>query len=243
LRQVKVNSTEKAHIKNKTYRTVFPAAASAFMQFIILVIILPYTAYISASAILASLYRQLISKRNLLKWVTSAESDGRRRRTVDHYYKKMLVCPTAAAAGMLFTLSAPAAALFILWLAAPALGWALSRERRTEKRISLENRAFLLRCAKDIWRYFEAYLTAERNWLPPDNMQEEPVEIVAERTSPTNIGLALLAALTAADLGLCETKRALRLIENMLRAVEGLPKYRGHLYNWYDIKTLAPLKP
>ncbi len=242
--KVIVNSMKKPDIVNKTYRTsVFTAAASDFMQFIILSIILPYAAYISASAIMTSLYRQLISKRNLLKWVTAAESEGKRRRTVAHYYKKMLACPAAAAAGLLLAPSAPAAALFILWLAAPALGWALSRERGTQTKISTENRAFLLRCAKDIWRYFENYLTAERNWLPPDNMQEEPVEIVAERTSPTNIGLALLAALTAADLGLCEKKRALRLMDSMLQAVEELPKYKGHLYNWYDIKTMAPLKP
>jgi hypothetical protein len=106
----------------------------------------------------------------------------------------------------MFTVFPPAMAVLILCLAAPALGYALSRERSNEAKVSPENRAFMLHCASDIWRYFEHYLCAERNWLPPDNVQEEPVEIVAERTSPTNIGLALLSILTAADLGLCEKR-------------------------------------
>jgi cyclic beta-1,2-glucan synthetase len=242
--KVVVNSLRKPDIRNKTYRTgVLTAAASDFMQFFILIILLPYIAFINASAIITSLYRLYISKQNLLKWVTAAESDSRRRRSICLYYSKMFICPLAAITGFILSPYAPSLALFVLWLASPALGYALSRERNGDTRVSAENRAFLLHSANDIWRYFERYITAERNWLPPDNIQEEPVEIIAERTSPTNIGLALLSILTAADLALCEKKTALRLIENMLQTVGELPKYRGHLYNWYDIKKLAPLRP
>ncbi len=244
--KVVINSLRKPEIKNKTYKTgVFTAAASDFMQFFILIVLLPYTAYVNTSAILLSLYRQLISRRNLLMWITAAECDSKRKHSLSRYYNKMFVCPLAAVLGILLTPYAPAIALFILWLLAPALGYALSRPRRLENevRVSQENRAFLLHCAKDIWRYFETYVSSERNWLPPDNVQEEPVETIAERSSPTNIGLALLTVLTAVDLGLCDKKKALRLIENMLQTVEELPKFKGHLYNWYDIKTLSPLRP
>jgi cyclic beta-1,2-glucan synthetase len=244
--KVIINSLRKPELKNKTYKTgVFTAAASDFMQFFILTVLLPYTAYVNLSAILLSLYRQFISKRNLLKWITAAECDSKKKHSLGLYYKKMFICPLVGVLGIVLTAYAPAIALFILWLFAPALGCALSRPRRNENdvKISSDNRAFLLHCAKDIWRYFETYLTSERNWLPPDNVQEEPVETIAERSSPTNIGLALLTILTAYDLSFIDKKKALRLIENMLQTIEELPKFKGHLYNWYDIKNLLPLRP
>ncbi len=42
---------------------------------------------------------------------------------------------------------------------------------------------------------------ADDNWLPPDNIQQNPSLVIASRTSPTNIGMALLADLAAYDFG------------------------------------------
>jgi hypothetical protein len=132
---------KKPSVRCRTYRSgVFTAAASDFMQFFILIILLPYAAYISASAILTSLYRMLISKRNLLKWVTAAESESRRGRGLGLYYRKLFICPAAAAGAFCLAPSPPPLPSFFLWLAAPALGYALGRERKSEARVGAENR-------------------------------------------------------------------------------------------------------
>src|SRR5690606_29000613 len=93
------------------------------------------------------------------------------------------------------------------------------------------------------WSFFETFVTAEENWLPPDNVQEVPVQIVASRTSPTNLGLALLADLAARDFGYLPVGRMLMRTQNTLGTMQRLERHRGHFYNWYDTRTLQPLQP
>ena len=93
------------------------------------------------------------------------------------------------------------------------------------------------------WRYFEVFVTAEENWLPPDNFQEHPAPVIASRTSPTNIGMALLANLAACDFGYCTVGRLLERTEQTLDTLGRMDRYRGHLYNWYDTRSLQPLRP
>ena len=83
----------------------------------------------------------------------------------------------------------------------------------------------------------------EDHWLPPDNFQEPPVPVVAHRTSPTNMGLALLANLAAYDFGYICAGQLLERTENTLQTMEGLERHRGHFYNWYDTLSLQPLLP
>ena len=67
--------------------------------------------------------------------------------------------------------------------------------------------------------------------------------MVAHRTSPTNIGLYLLATVAARDLGWIGTIEMVERLEATLATVGGLEQYRGHLYNWYDTRDLHPLEP
>ena len=97
--------------------------------------------------------------------------------------------------------------------------------------------------ARKTWSFFETFVTAEENWLPPDNYQEQPVERIAHRTSPTNIGMALLSNLTAYDFGFITTTQLIERTTNTIRTMQGMEKYRGHLYNWYDTQSLVPLAP
>ena len=99
---------------------------------------------------------------------------------------------------------------------------------------------FLRALARRTWRYFEVLVDAEEHWLPPDNFQEVPEPVVASRTSPTNIGLALLANLAAHDFGYLSGGQLLERTDNTLAAMERLERYRGHFYNWYDTRTLQP---
>ena len=98
------------------------------------------------------------------------------------------------------------------------------------------------RWARKIWAFFEEYVGSEDHWLPPDNVQIEPPNGVAHRTSPTNIGLALLANLVARDFGYLTLSKALKRINSTVRIL-GLEHWKGHLYNWYDTQSLLPLEP
>ena len=103
--------------------------------------------------------------------------------------------------------------------------------------------AFLRRTARKTWRFFETFVTAQEHWLPPDNFQEEPVPVVASRTSPTNMGLALLANLAACDFGYLSVGQLLRRTHDALCTMQRLERHRGHFFNWYDTRTLKPLAP
>ncbi len=240
--KVIASSLRPSFARRKYRSSVLSGAAAELLQFFLTVLFLPYSAYVSAAAAAAALVRTFVTHRNMLQWVTAAQSESRRAGTVLSHYRRMAVCPLAGAVGLALTSSPPAAALCVLWLLAPAAARCMSREKKPNERVGDEERQFLLRCSADIWRFFDRMLTPRRHWLPPDNYQE-PGHVTAERTSPTNVGLALLAALAADDLGLCTPERADELLGHMLDTLETLPKFRGNLYNWYDIVTLEPLKP
>src|SRR4029453_17463202 len=84
---------------------------------------------------------------------------------------------------------------------------------------------------------------ASDNWLVPDNYQEGRPDPIAHRTSPTNIGLQLLASVSAWDFGYISTTECVLQLERTLESVKKLARYRGHLFNWYDTQTLLPLAP
>ena len=90
---------------------------------------------------------------------------------------------------------------------------------------------------------FDTFVTAGDNWLPPDNYQEAPREVLCHRTSPTNMGLALLANLSAYDFGYINSSQLLQRTADTLKTMSALERYRGHFYNWYDTQTLEALQP
>ena len=228
--------------RRRYHSTVIAGLAGAILQTAIQLIFLPYQAYVSLSAISAALWRMTISHRNLLAWVTAAQTE-KGKGTVWFYYKRAWF---SAAVGTLVVLLAQlriGKAVGVVWVLAPVLAWAVSRPSGQGKALPPADRAFLLHQATLIWRYFDKFLRPEDGWLPPDNWQEQPGPALARRTSPTNIGMALLSAMAAADLDLLPRKRAVELIAHVLDTVEGLDKWRGHLYNWYDTSTRAPLRP
>ncbi len=133
---------------------------------------------------------------------------------------------------------------FALWLTAPWIAWWISLpiEHPTPE-LSVEQLTLLRRIARKTWHFFETFVTAEENWLPPDNFQEEPTPAVAARTSPTNIGLSLLANLAAHDFGYLSLGRLLERTQATIDTLHRLERHRGHFYNWYETRTLRPLIP
>src|SRR5207253_2616813 len=125
-----------------------------------------------------------------------------------------------------------AAPILALWIASPALTWWLSRPlARKPAKLRRDQSLFLHKLARRTWSFFETFVGAEDHWLPPDNFQEHPVAVVAHRTSPTNIGMALLANLTAYDFGYLPAGKVLERTSNTLNTMLGLDRYQGHFYN------------
>ncbi|MEO6328957.1 MAG: glucoamylase family protein, partial [Ginsengibacter sp.] len=219
------------------------------LQHAIDVICLPYEAYINAHAILVTLWRIFISKRNLLQW-NPHNSYRHDKKTIANTYLKMWF-PLLLSLGtflyliIYFPYTLVTALPFLLvGMASPAIAWYVSR-LVPEKTIQLSaaKNLYLRRLARKIWRFFETFAGTEDNWLPPDNYQEHPVERTAHRTSPTNIGLNLLANLTACDFGYITNSVFIERIVNSINTIVRLQKYEGHLYNWYDTVSLVPLAP
>ncbi|MEC5399537.1 GH36-type glycosyl hydrolase domain-containing protein [Uliginosibacterium sp. H1] len=219
---------------------------------------LPYEAWFSLDAIVRSLWRMGVSRHRLLAWQTSQEVERRaeRKPELQGYpalaarYAAMWPAPVLALATGFYLAqfnshALPAAApLLFLWALAPAIAWWISLPLAArEMRLDTAQRQLLHRLSRRTWSFFERFVTAQENWLPPDNMQEQPVETVAHRTSPTNIGLCLLANLSAYDFGYLPLGRLLTRSADTLQTLSTMARHHGHFYNWYDTRTLQPLLP
>ncbi|HUU36041.1 MAG TPA: glucoamylase family protein, partial [Vicinamibacterales bacterium] len=202
-------------------------------------------------AIGTTLIRLGVTQRRLLEWETAASSSARggpvRLRA---FARDMAASPILALAtfGAVAALRPQTLALAVpvltAWAAAPWIAWALSRPT-TVLRLPLPpgDRAYLLAVAARTWAYFDTFVTAEDHFLPPDNVQMHPTQVIAHRTSPTNIGLGLLATLAAHDLDFIDRAELTRRVDGTLTTVERLQQHEGHLLNWYDTRTLTPLAP
>ncbi len=211
---------------------------------------LPYEAYISLDALLRSCCRMVFSHRNLLEWTTHQEAGRTGKYSVSETYLIMWPGPVTGAAlflgmALIFPFASPAIALFALaWTLSPAIAWWISQPVRTRiTSLTLGQERFLRVIARRTWRFFETFVTIEDHYLPPDNYQEQPVLAVAHRTSPTDIGLSLLANLTAYDFGYIPMSELIERTQNTLTTMGQLKRFRGHFYNWYDTITLEPSLP
>ncbi|MEP7214637.1 MAG: glucoamylase family protein [Anaerolineaceae bacterium] len=210
---------------------------------------LPYEAWLGLSAGLRTLWRLMISRRRLLEWRASADADPGRADLVGAY-RSMWIGPLVAVALAASTLPASSAAwatvfpVLLLWLTGPGIVWWVGRPlTRREVTLTGDQVAFLRKSARKTWEFFDTFVGADDHWLPPDNFQEEPVGVVAHRTSPTNMGLALLANLTAYDFGYVSAGALVERTSQALRTMEAMERYRGHFFNWYDTQSLKPLPP
>ncbi|HUP24148.1 MAG TPA: glucoamylase family protein, partial [Thermoanaerobaculia bacterium] len=216
-------------------------------------ILLADQALLILDALGRTFWRLLVTRRNLLEWETAADSERRRQAQVGALVPMIRRMWPGSALG-LFLIGATAvvrpsalplaAVISGLWVLAPAVATLVSRRtRRREHSFSADDVRVLRSAARKTWRFFETFVTADDNWLPPDNYQEDPRGVLARRTSPTNIGLYLLATLTARDLGYLTTTELVERLEQTLDSIEQMERYRGHLYNWYDTGTREALQP
>lgn len=232
------------------------AAGRHFGQMVFSLACLPFEAYFSLDAIVRTHVRLFVTHRRLLEWNPShyvkrmpgAEVDRDGPAGLRASYLVMWVVPAtaiAALAGMIMTepLGIIAALpVLLLWMAAPAIAWwaSLPLPPRTAE-LAVGQISFLRQIARRTWHFFETFVGPQDNWLPPDNFQEHPVAMTAHRTSPTNMGLALLSNVAAYDFGYIGGGGLIERTANTLKSMETLERHAGHFYNWYDTQTKAPL--
>ncbi len=211
---------------------------------------LPYEAFFSMDAVLRTIWRMLVAKKRLLEWNPSGDSDRTIRKGLAGAIRTMWISPVISVATVIHLTSSRPEALvvalpvLILWFFSPWVAWWISEPlSRPEARLTSDQMIFLRKISRKTWAYFETFVGPEDHWLPPDNYQEHPLAKVAHRTSPTNMGLALLANLSAWDFGYISTGQLIERTDNAFRAMEAMERYKGHFYNWYDTESLQPLLP
>jgi cyclic beta-1,2-glucan synthetase len=212
---------------------------------------LAHQAWLMGDAIIRTLYRLFVSHRNMLEWIPAAQAAAGRDLNLPGFYRQMAgALVIAATAIALSALSGqgtwPFALLFgLLWSASPAVALRVSLPRKLggQAAATPEDALSLRLDARRTWRFFESFVTPGDNMLPPDNLQESPVAILAHRTSPTNIGLYLLSVVSARDFGWIGTREAIERLEATLATMEKMEHFKGHLFNWYDTRDLRPLDP
>ena len=228
---------------------------AAAAQILLLLTFLAYHAYEMVHAIALTLVRLMFTQRRLLEWETAAAAAARAagltaRSGTLLFFAEMAASPLIAIVVLVLLTGARPAALpvaapiLVLWIIAPIVAAWLSRPvLPARQRLLWEDRLLLRIVARKTWRYFETFMGIADHGLPPDNFQEIPMPTVAHRTSPTNIAMGLLSTLAAHDLGYIRTRELLEKLEALIGTMEGLERYEGHLLNWYDTSTLAPLTP
>jgi len=246
------------HILSKKFRTrsqkrhipVITGLKATLLRVLLLFIFLPHQAYFMSHAVLKTLYRLAVSRRNMLEWVPAAAVEKQSHKGVLSFWGKMrpsvFVALLVVVSSLIYKpvtllVSVP---LFLIWCSAPFVAWYISISI-DEDNIELGSSDIqdLRKLARKTWRYFEEFMNQKNHYLPPDNYQEDPPNGIAYRTSPTNIGLGLLSAVTARDMGYIGTYELYKMVYDTISTVERMEKWNGHLLNWYDTRSLYPLRP
>lgn len=233
-------------------RGLFAQLADQSGRWFLAIAYLPFEAFVTVHAILVSLWRQYISRRNMLQWTSAAHETLRqaKRNSRPSIWFQMWSGPvTTVLLGMAIfwvsPASLPAAApLLLVWFIAPEITTRLNRPRhKSAPQLDESDRLFLREIARRTWFYFETFAGPQDNWLPPDNYQGEPHPETAHRTSPTNIGMMILSTASAWDLGYLGAEELAARTSNSYATLDRLETYRGHFLNWYDTLSLQPLEP
>ncbi len=214
--------------------------------------LLPYQAWLAMDAIARVWYRRCISHQGLLEWTSAQAMHNKAQAKIKRFLLSMsLASVFSMLLGWVVVYRQPAnfwvaGPWLMLWLLSPMIGWLLIRRphvKLPQYLLPEEDRQYLRKVARRTWRYFSDFVNEETHWLPPDNYQVSHKHGLAMRTSPTNIGLYLVSVLSAHEFGYLTVDEITKKLIRTMETCRNLEHHEGHLLNWYDIQTLAPLKP
>ncbi len=242
------------HSKDLQYIPIINGISAELLTMCFNFVTIPYIAYTALNAFFTSLYRMLISKKKLLEWTTGEVLDKISKSSFSYYLYNMFPNIITSLILFAFAIFGFAPNIFTLnmyiyiglfFLVAPIFAYLLGKDHiiKKNKNISKAKNEEIKEIAKRTWNFFDNMMSEVNNFLPTDNYQETRRYKIANRTSSTNIGFALLSVIDAFDLGFITKEDAIQKLYNTSLTIEKLEKWNGHLYNWYNIKTLQPLRP
>lgn len=219
-------------------------------QIFLIVSFIPYQTFLMLDAIIVTLIRMLITRRNLLEWQSSQFVENNCSNTLKAYIKRMWISPVMAVVIILLSLDnslgvlAYTIVVACLWMASPYIAYAVSSDIPKKKYVlDYDEKTYLREISRRIYAYYEDFINEENNYLAPDNYQVRPYKGVAHRTSPTNMGMGIISEVAAYDLGYITIGEFIDKIDLILKNMNDLKREHGHFYNWYDTRTKEPLWP
>ena len=232
---------EDGRVRLRRHTRLLTGLGGAIVRSFMRLWLLPFEAWVCLTAMLTALWRMLVSHRRLLQWTTFAEYRG--SSSLGEHVRAMWPCVVLGVLLMAFAPQAPGKAAGLMWLLSPAATAALALPSAREAPLSVRDSDLLHRSLTEGWGYYKELCGAEDHFLPPDNFQQQPPVGTAHRTSPTNIGLALASAAALGTAGVIARAEAVAFLGRMLPTLEDMEKHRGHFFNWYDTRSLRPLRP
>ena len=245
-----------AERKQKQYIPVIYGMRANLLKMVENFVTIPYKAWTVIHAFVTSIYRMLISKKKLLEWATADTLDQNAKEKVPYFYKNMwpnvLIGLVFLAYGIIFTALDMVSSKYILsmvigtfMLIAPYAAYVMSKKVIFENgnKLNASQRKEVMDIGYRTWKFFDATMTETTNFLPPDNFQENRRPKIVNRTSSTNIGYGILAIINALDLKYISVDAAISKLYKTFKTIDKLETWNGHLYNWYNTRTLAPLSP
>jgi len=205
------------------------------------IVFLPYEMYKNLDSIIKTIYRMKY-RTKLLEWVTAEDGEKNSKTDLNSYYIEMRINILLGVIAFLFR-NTFMNILGFLWVIGPSVAWYISLLKNKKSVLKDKDKKYLEEIGRRTWEFFEHHITKENNYLITDNYQEDRLRKIVDRTSSTNIGLELLAIISAYDLGYIKYKQAIEYISKIIEVINSLSKWNGHLYNWYNTKTLEPLIP
>lgn len=213
----------------------------SFIRMFLQIAFLPYEAFKNLDSIIRSIYR-MKTKTKCLEWVTAEDGEKNSKTNLIFYIDEMRINLIVGTI-LLFFMNIVFKILGIIWIFSPTIAWYISLDKINKKVISEEDSRYLIDIAKKTWNFFEDHINEKNNYLMIDNYQEDRTNKIVNRTSSTNIGLELLAVISAYDLGFITFRKCIDYLNKIIGTIVGLSKWNGHLYNWYSTKDLTPLIP
>ncbi|MCI0412147.1 DUF3131 domain-containing protein [bacterium] len=230
-------------------RNVRASLSIAFTHVLLAITFLANDALLHLDAIVRTVFR-IVQRKKLLEWTTAAQAERSRSKGLAGYHRRMWGSLALTAVTSLLILEARSdvwnvsAPVLVFWMFTPTIAWLTGLTVHVRVREIPQNTRYVLRSyARECWRYFETFVNEQNQWLPSDNFQQDPAELIAHRTSPTNVGFALLANISAFDFGYIGVTDFVQRTELTLATLTRLSTFNGHLFNWYDTITLKPLEP
>ncbi len=246
-KQIRIKRKE---ISVKYYNTLIYGEKALLLKTIFIFSSIPFNSYLYLNSFIRSSYRILVSKKNLLNWITAEDAEKNlktglinvcKQFWINYIYCALLIGLSLLINNHLFF----SICLSILFATSPLFFHFISKDLTDNKVKKAYNKEgeYVLKIAKKTWNFFEERLISEYNYLIPDNYQLNRTIKNDHKTSPTNIGFSLNAIISAYELNFITFDKSVELIKNILLTIDKLKKWNGHLYNWYNIINLEIMQP